>query len=93
MQSMTKNSNGVPIARFRANSYRENSAKRLQAWQNSMNRPLRHQARRNSIQRKLLENMDYANVIRKSYSRPKDSRTTDQLVIEEAGLSITNLAE
>jgi len=27
--------------------------------------------------------MDYAHVIRKSYSRPRNSRTTDQLVIED----------
>ena len=89
MQTTTKNSCGQPVARFRANSYRENSAKRVQAWQNTMNRPLRHQARRSSLQRKLLENMDYANVIRKSYGRPKDSKTTDQLVIEQ-GLSMPN---
>lgn len=29
--------------------------------------------------------MDYAHVLRKSYSRPQDSRTTDQLVIADAG--------
>lgn len=28
--------------------------------------------------------MDYANVIRKSYSRSKNSRTTDYLVIDES---------
>ena len=28
--------------------------------------------------------MDYANVIRKSYSRSKNSRTTDSLVIDES---------
>ena len=27
--------------------------------------------------------MDYSNVIRKSYSRPRNSKTTDPLVIEE----------
>lgn len=31
----------------------------------------------------MLRKMDYANVIRKSYSRPEQSRTTDELVIVE----------
>lgn len=31
----------------------------------------------------MLEKMDYSNVIRRSYSRTKNTRTTDKLVIEE----------
>ena len=48
-----------------------------------MLRPLFHKQRKDLVQKKLLQKMDYANVIRRSYSRSKGSRTTDQLVIEE----------
>ena len=48
-----------------------------------MNRPLTHKHRKEMLQKKMLQKMDYSNVIRKSYSRPRNSRTTDPLVIEE----------
>ena len=65
------------------NSYRESSLKRIKAYQENMLRPLFHKQRKDLVQKKLLQKMDYANVIRRSYSRSKGSRTTDQLVIEE----------
>lgn len=32
MQSTTRNRNGVAVSKCRANSYKENSARRIQAW-------------------------------------------------------------
>lgn len=40
--------------------------------------------RKDMINQKLMQKMDYANVIRRSYSRPHDSRTTDKLVIVDS---------